>query len=62
MKRNDCDIKSVKSIVPTCCALHNLCEDHGDICENLLEMLESVVADTSGAVADAEDNSRKKNT
>jgi len=30
MKRNDCDVKLVKSMVLTCCALHNLCESHGE--------------------------------
>ncbi|KAM9376849.1 uncharacterized protein KZ484_009302 [Pholidichthys leucotaenia] len=28
LKRNDCDIELVKSMVLTCCALHNLCESH----------------------------------
>ncbi|XP_063284820.1 uncharacterized protein LOC134612308 [Pelobates fuscus] len=30
MKRNDSDIALVKSMVLTCCALHNLCERHGE--------------------------------
>lgn len=30
MKRNDSDIELVKSMVLTCCALHNLCEGHGE--------------------------------
>ncbi|XP_073488862.1 uncharacterized protein [Aquarana catesbeiana] len=30
MKRNDSDIKLAKSMVITCCALHNLCESHGE--------------------------------
>ena len=30
LKRNDCDLKLVKSMVLTCCALHNLCESHGE--------------------------------
>ncbi|XP_077340586.1 uncharacterized protein LOC143984150 [Lithobates pipiens] len=30
MKRNDSDIKLDKSMVLTCCALHNLCESHGE--------------------------------
>ncbi|XP_051572771.1 uncharacterized protein LOC127451837 [Myxocyprinus asiaticus] len=34
MKRNDCDVKLVKSMVLTCCALHNLCESHGEAYEN----------------------------
>lgn len=29
MKRNDCAVDLVKSMVQTCCALHNLCESHG---------------------------------
>uniref|UniRef100_A0A087YQH1 DDE Tnp4 domain-containing protein n=2 Tax=Poecilia TaxID=8080 RepID=A0A087YQH1_POEFO len=28
LKCNDCDLKLVKRMVLTCCALHNLCEDH----------------------------------
>ena len=34
MKRNDCDVKLVKSMVLTCCALHNLCESHGEAYDN----------------------------
>ncbi|KAL0985639.1 hypothetical protein UPYG_G00159810 [Umbra pygmaea] len=30
LKRNDCDAELVKSMVRTCCALHNLCESHGE--------------------------------
>lgn len=30
MKRNDCDLSLVKSMVLACCALHNLCEVHGE--------------------------------
>ena len=30
MKRNDSDIQLTKSMVLTCCALHNLCESHGE--------------------------------
>jgi len=30
LKRNDCAVEVVKSIVLTCCALHNLCENHGE--------------------------------
>lgn len=30
MKRNDGDIELLKSMVLTCCALHNLCERHGE--------------------------------
>ncbi|XP_062302094.1 uncharacterized protein LOC134006997 [Osmerus eperlanus] len=34
MKRNDCDVKLVKSMALTCCALHNLCESHGEAYDN----------------------------
>lgn len=30
LKRNDSETKLVKSMVLTCCALHNLCESHGE--------------------------------
>ncbi|XP_033935158.2 uncharacterized protein [Pseudochaenichthys georgianus] len=30
VKRNDCDVKLVKSMALTCCALHNLCESRGE--------------------------------
>lgn len=30
MKRNDNDFEVVKSMEVTCCALHNLCETHGE--------------------------------
>lgn len=30
MKRNDCDLSFVSTIVNACCVLHNLCEVHGD--------------------------------
>uniref|UniRef100_A0A667Z7W3 DDE Tnp4 domain-containing protein n=1 Tax=Myripristis murdjan TaxID=586833 RepID=A0A667Z7W3_9TELE len=30
LKRKDCDTQLVKSMVLTCCALHNLCEEHGE--------------------------------
>ena len=33
MKRNDNDIKYVPNMVTACCVLHNLCEMHGDLCE-----------------------------
>lgn len=31
LKRNDSDTELVKSMVMTCCALHNLCENHGEM-------------------------------
>lgn len=34
MKRNDCDVKLVKSMVLTCCALHNLSGSHGEAFDN----------------------------
>ena len=33
MKRNDSDIKSIPTLVAACCVLYNLCETHGDGCE-----------------------------
>uniref|UniRef100_A0A3Q3BA40 Uncharacterized protein n=1 Tax=Kryptolebias marmoratus TaxID=37003 RepID=A0A3Q3BA40_KRYMA len=33
LKRNDCDVNLVKLMVLTCCALHNLCEGHGETYE-----------------------------
>ncbi len=38
MKRNDCAVKFVKSMVLTCCALHNLCESHGEVYENAWDL------------------------
>ncbi|KAM9377752.1 uncharacterized protein KZ484_010056 [Pholidichthys leucotaenia] len=37
LKRNDSDIALSKSMVLTCCALHNLCESHGEIFDNTLD-------------------------
>ncbi|XP_037553127.1 protein ANTAGONIST OF LIKE HETEROCHROMATIN PROTEIN 1 [Nematolebias whitei] len=37
LKRNDCDVELVKSMVLTCCALHNLCESHGETYETVLD-------------------------
>ena len=34
MKCNDNDIKYVPNIVTACCVLHNLCEMHGDLCDD----------------------------
>lgn len=34
MKRNDCDVELVKSMMLTCCTLHNLCESHGETYDN----------------------------
>ncbi len=47
MKRNDCAVNLVKSMVLTCCALHNLCESHGEVYENAWDLppaAETVVA------------------
>uniref|UniRef100_A0AAQ5Z6L8 DDE Tnp4 domain-containing protein n=1 Tax=Amphiprion ocellaris TaxID=80972 RepID=A0AAQ5Z6L8_AMPOC len=41
LKRNDCDIQLVKSMVLTCCALHNLCEDHGETYETSWDIPEA---------------------
>lgn len=30
LKRNECDVSLVKPMVLTSCALHNLCESHGE--------------------------------
>ncbi len=53
MKRNDSDIKLVKSMVVTCCALYNLCESHEEDYQNEwdapLAAAEPVVALAQGA-------------
>lgn len=41
LKRNDCDTQLVKSMVLTCCALHNLCEDHGETYETSWDVPEA---------------------
>ncbi len=38
MKRNDYAVSLVKSMVLTCCALHNLCESHGEVYENAWDL------------------------
>uniref|UniRef100_A0A1A8U6R9 Zgc:113227 n=1 Tax=Nothobranchius furzeri TaxID=105023 RepID=A0A1A8U6R9_NOTFU len=35
LKRNDCDVSLVRSMILTCCALHNLCESHGENYNNV---------------------------
>ncbi|XP_054599295.2 uncharacterized protein [Nothobranchius furzeri] len=35
LKRNDCDVSLVRSMILTCCALHNLCESHGEHYDNV---------------------------
>ncbi|KAM9314090.1 uncharacterized protein KZ484_023919 [Pholidichthys leucotaenia] len=37
LKRNDCDIALAKSMVVTCCALHNLCESRGEDFDSTLD-------------------------
>ncbi len=55
MKRNDSDIKLVKSMVVMCCALHNLCESHREDYRNEWDAPvataaeETVVAQAQGA-------------
>ena len=43
MKRNDSKITNIPTLVTACCVLHNLCELHGDACEE-----DWVVRDTQG--------------
>ena len=33
MKRNDCDIRKIPTLVTACCILHNFCEVNGDHCD-----------------------------
>uniref|UniRef100_A0A8C6NRQ5 DDE Tnp4 domain-containing protein n=1 Tax=Nothobranchius furzeri TaxID=105023 RepID=A0A8C6NRQ5_NOTFU len=35
LKRNDCVVSLVRSMILTCCALHNLCESHGENYDNV---------------------------
>lgn len=53
IKRNDSDVELVKSMVVTCCALHNLCESHGedyqDEWDAPVAAAEHVVAHAQGA-------------
>lgn len=58
-KRNDRYINLAKPMVFTWCALHDLCENHGDTCKNFLDT-ESTKPDTSGAASDAEDDVGRK--
>uniref|UniRef100_A0A3Q3A0V1 DDE Tnp4 domain-containing protein n=1 Tax=Kryptolebias marmoratus TaxID=37003 RepID=A0A3Q3A0V1_KRYMA len=44
LKRNDCDVELVKSMVLTCCALHNLFENHGESFETSLDLPDAEVA------------------
>lgn len=52
MERNDCDVELVRSMVLTCCALHNLCETHVEAYDNGWDAsgaAEHVVALSQGA-------------
>lgn len=51
LKRNDCDTQLVKSMVLTCCALHNLCEDHGETYETSWDVPEAAAHKPAVAVA-----------
>ncbi|KAM9425660.1 uncharacterized protein KZ484_011775 [Pholidichthys leucotaenia] len=61
LKRNDCDIELVKSIVVTYCALHNLCETHGedfdatldDAVDEVVVSAAEVAEDHGGDIRDA---------
>lgn len=59
MKRNDCDVKLVKSMTQTCCALHNLCENHGKTYDNKwnapVTVAEPVVAESQGVEEEPRD-------
>uniref|UniRef100_A0A3Q1AUI2 DDE Tnp4 domain-containing protein n=1 Tax=Amphiprion ocellaris TaxID=80972 RepID=A0A3Q1AUI2_AMPOC len=44
LKRNDYDTQLVKSMVLTCCALHNLCEDQGETYETSWDVPEAAAA------------------
>ena len=58
LKRNDCDVQLVKSMVVTCCALHNLCENHGETYENEWDApaaVEPVVAVAQGVEEEGRD-------
>ena len=50
MKRNDCDLSFVPTIVNACYVLHNLCEVHGDGYEDdWLQEEEEVPTDPSSS-------------
>lgn len=58
MKRNDSDIELVKTMVLACCALHNLCEHHGETYET--DWDDPPVAEPAFSIAsqDVEDEGR----
>ncbi|XP_029930108.1 protein ANTAGONIST OF LIKE HETEROCHROMATIN PROTEIN 1-like [Myripristis murdjan] len=51
LKRNDCDTQLVKSMVLTCCALHNLCEEHGETYEASWDAPDTAECEPVAAVA-----------
>lgn len=51
LKRNDCDLPLVKSMVVTCCALHNLCETHGERYEEEWDAVAATAVEPGMAVA-----------
>ena len=53
MKRNDSNIKNVPTLVTACCILHNLCELHGDACEEEWVMSNELDNATSASVTSA---------
>ncbi|KAM9364221.1 uncharacterized protein KZ484_010498 isoform 2-T4 [Pholidichthys leucotaenia] len=52
LKRNDCDIELVKSMVVTCCALHNLCETHGEAFDTALDAAADEVVVSAAELAE----------
>ncbi|XP_054632765.1 uncharacterized protein LOC129181507 [Dunckerocampus dactyliophorus] len=56
-KRNDSDIEVVKSMVLTCCALHNLCERRG---EEYRQEWDAVVAAPTPAVTPGQDGDEEE--
>lgn len=55
LKRNDCDTQLVKSMVLTCSALHNLCEDHGETYETSWDVPEAAAYKPAVTVAQGVD-------
>ncbi|XP_061599578.1 uncharacterized protein LOC133462376 [Cololabis saira] len=54
LKRNDSDIKLVKAMVLACCALHNLCEGHGETYENSWDVPAAAAAPVEAAAQGSE--------
>lgn len=55
LKRNDCDLPLVKSMVVTCCALHNLCESRGEGYESEWDAAAATAVEPGVAVAGEQD-------